>query len=228
MIGLAVLLILIASPVAADLYGDVTASSDGSGLISISGDVYTGPIDPVPEDYIDLVIVRSMHGTCGVPVMITSQSWPIADPMYHTYIEWTEDAPSPGIMYKYEFMVRDQAGDLHGLMGYPYNWAYISYGEAVATRGRFNFLGEFDECEIGCWTSQPGCVYEENLPAIDEAQMIEWIFSGQVIDIYGSFRFDEMWPNCEIQITRLEEHDGACGPIPNHKQTWGHIKATYR
>jgi len=66
----------------------------------------------------------------------------------------------------------------------------------------------------------------ETLSAIPQAQLDDLIF--RIVNVYGTYQISDLVPTCSLHVTRIEEHDGDCGPIPNRATTWGAVKATYR
>jgi len=104
------------------------------------------------------------------------------------------------------------------------------YAEAVCLRGRVEYWqGDFVfvPCDVNCWSGFCWIVRIEGL-GISELQALGWDGTGQVLDFYGEYMNGSMAADCEFILTRIEEHDGDCGPVPNHAMTWGDIKATYR
>ena len=145
-------------------------------------------------------------------------------------LQWFEYIPRPNLHYRYEAMARDEAGALHPLLlcG-ELSYDIVSWGEAIALRGRIEcHQGSYGiyRCLEGCWTGHCDGLSLEAL-GISELQALEWWWTGQVLDFYGVFMGGGL-TICDYVFSRVEEHDGGCGPVPNRIMSWGDIKASYR
>ena len=225
------LIALVASPATAQLAGWLGASVGADGEVTIQAEVDNMGHEPVPGDWIDIIIARSLHGTCSEPVAVSISSWEIPAPGSYFDFQWQEHIPSPNLHYRYEVMARDEGGALHSIYWpavYPHD--IVAWGEAVALRGRLTYAyGSFaiDICQEGCWYGWCDG-FEPAACGISEKQAFLWWASGQVLDFYGIYMASGMPSICDYIFSRVEEHDGDCGPIPNHTMSWGDLKSSYR
>ena len=100
--------ILVSAIASAEPCGWLDASVNDSGLVSIEAAAGDLQLVAIPPDWVDVVIVRSIDGTCQNPVVVsTDTTWPLIETGGQLMIEWSEQIPSPNQHYRYEIMARN-------------------------------------------------------------------------------------------------------------------------